>query len=107
MRISLLPAIVTGLALALLQAPSPAEKDEQAVRDEQVLREAGIDTDGPGLLAFFRKHTTTAADVANIEQLIKDLGDDSFRLRERATSRLRAIGDSAVPLLRRPYTSRE
>src|SRR5262245_21453210 len=107
MRISLLPAIVTGLALALLQAPSRADKYAQAVRDEQVLREAGIDTDGPGLLAFFRKHTTTAADVANIEQLIKDLGDDSFRLRERATSRLMAIGDRAVPLLRRAEASRD
>src|SRR5262249_18835755 len=106
MRILRTPA-VCGLALALLVAALRADKDEAVTRDERTLREAGINTDGPGLLAFFRKNTTSDADMASLEALIKDLGADRFRVREKATARLIAIGERAVPLLRDAEKSRD
>ncbi|MBI1914819.1 MAG: PQQ-binding-like beta-propeller repeat protein [Planctomycetes bacterium] len=100
-------AAVSGLALVLLAAMLRADKDDSVTRDERTLREAGIDTDGPGLLAFLRKNTTTDADVASLEALIKDLGADRFRVREQATARLIAVGERAVSLLRVAEKSRD
>src|SRR5262249_18421405 len=55
----------------------------------------------------FRKNTTSDADMASLEGLIKDLGADRFRVREKATARLIAIGERAVPLLRDAEKSRD
>src|SRR5258707_8303 len=91
---------VSGLVLILLAGALRADKDDQAARDERILREAGVDTDGSGLLAFFRKNTTTDADMASLEGHIKNLGADRFRVREQASAGLIAAGERAVALLR-------
>jgi HEAT repeat protein len=57
-------------------------------------------TDGPTLLDEFRKRTLSPADVDEVQTLIHQLGDASFRVREQATADLVAYGTPVVPLLR-------
>ncbi len=58
-------------------------------------------TEGPALLDEFRKRTLTSADLLRIQQLIKDLGDDSYETREKATTALAAMDVRILPLLRK------
>src|SRR5207248_56105 len=67
--------------------------------DEQSLRAAGVATDGPGLLAFFRRRTPAAAERAALEALVRRLGGDRFADRQEASRQLRAAGPRAAPLL--------
>ena len=99
--------LATLVVVSLLAARGSAADKEALARDERLLRGAGVATDGPGLLAFFRQHTTNDADTASIERLIKDLGSDHFPARERASARLSAIGSRAVPLLRQAVNDRD
>lgn len=85
--------------LALLVALGSAGPTPEA-RDEQILKEAKVATDGPGLLEFFRKRTLDAADEDKIKNLIRQLGDDAFEVREQASGQLIAIGARALPFLR-------
>ena len=48
------------------------------------------------MLDFFRKQTLTDADRKRIPLLIKQLGDDAFEVREKASAELRAIGRKAI-----------
>jgi len=68
--------------------------------DEQVLREAKIGVAGPDLLAFLRSKTASPEQLAEAHTLIRQLGDDTFRIRERASKKLVALGSMALPLLR-------
>jgi HEAT repeat protein len=68
--------------------------------DERTLREAGVGTDGPALVQFFRGRLVTGADRDRIAALIKQLGDDSFEMRETASAQLVLIGAKAEPQLR-------
>jgi HEAT repeat protein len=63
------------------------------------LQGAGVATDGPGLLEFFRKQTLSDEQRRAIGKLIVQLGDDSFQVREQATQELKALGPVAVPAL--------
>ncbi len=69
--------------------------------DELVLQSANLGTDGASLLAFLRKQIEFAAHPDQINALIRDLGDDEFAVRERATERLAALGRAALPYLQR------
>jgi HEAT repeat protein len=68
--------------------------------DERALREAGIGTDGPALVQFFRSRLVSTADRDKIVGLITQLGDDAFDKREMASSQLVAIGSKAEAQLR-------
>src|SRR5207249_2265799 len=68
--------------------------------DERALREAGVGTDGPALVQFFRGRLVTGADRDKIAALIKQLGDDSFDRREMASNQLVVIGAKAEAQLR-------
>jgi len=57
-------------------------------------------TDGPALLAEFRKHTPTSAQRDKLQSVIHLLGDESFAVREQASADLVAYGALAVPVLR-------
>jgi HEAT repeat protein len=89
-----------GLVVCLFAAGPVAAADSAAARDEALLKEAKIATDGPGLLDFFRKRTINASDEEKIKTAIRELGDDSFEVREEASAQLVAIGTRALPLLR-------
>src|SRR5262249_30939067 len=71
------------------QAPNP---------DEEILRAAGLPTDGPALLDHFRK--LTAGEDQAIRDIVAKLSDPSFAVREKATLAAIAKGYRAVPALR-------
>src|SRR5262245_31172892 len=87
-----------ALAILFLFTPFVAAADRDA--DERVLREAHIGTDGPALLAFFKKRIVSSADREKIAVLIKNLGDDEFQVREKASADLIALGGRAEAQLR-------
>src|SRR5262249_51793622 len=68
--------------------------------DEATLKDAGLKTDGPALLDFFRKRTLSEADKAKLAGLVRKLGDPSFKMREQASASLLTAGRSALPFLR-------
>jgi HEAT repeat protein len=75
-----------------------AEPDRLA--DEQLVRSAGLGTDGPALLDLFRKRTRAAADREQIKTLVAQLSDESPAKRDQAGAELVALGMAAVPSLR-------
>jgi HEAT repeat protein len=91
--------LIPGLS-SLIGAASAASPPA-ASEDEALLRDAKIGVDGPGLLDFFRQHTTAPAQQEQILALIRRLGDDSFKVRRKATADLAALGPRAAPFLRR------
>jgi hypothetical protein len=68
--------------------------------DEQLLRGIGLGTDGPALLSFLEKLTPREGDAARIAALIRDLADDSYAVREKASADLIAYGAAARAALR-------
>jgi hypothetical protein len=50
---------LAALSLLALCPPGGRGAEGQATGDERLLREAGVKTDGPGLLAFFRRQTAS------------------------------------------------
>jgi hypothetical protein len=86
--------LIAGLGLwSLVAAREPGEADEQ------MLRNAGVQTDTPGLLAYLRANTLSPARQQQIESLIRQLGDPSFKVRAKASSELTALGTTAKPFL--------
>jgi hypothetical protein len=96
-RLSLL--VLAALAAPVVYAAPPAEKISPD--DEKLLKGAKLAVEGPALLDYFRKRTVTPQKRAEIDQLIRKLGDDSFQVREKASDDLRAFGAVALPQLRR------
>ncbi len=78
-------------------APKPAEPISQ---DEQTLKLAGIATDGPALLEYFRRRTPRAAEQATLKQSAAQLGSSVYPVRVKATDDLISAGRSALPYLR-------
>jgi hypothetical protein len=78
---------------------NPLCASEDSAGDEQLLHAAGIATDERSLLDFFRKQTADAATVRQAQQLIEQLGSDSFAAREQASANLLAFGPVVLPLL--------
>lgn len=68
--------------------------------DEMLMKAAGIGTDGPALLDFFRKRGGGDGKRDKILALITQLGDDAFDKREEATHQLIALGGEAMPFLK-------
>lgn len=94
-------AVCCLLACALLLGCFAGAADPNPVAaDERTLKAAGLGSDGPDLLEFFRKRTLTDAERANIQALVRQLGDNAFKVRERASSDLAARGITAVAFLR-------
>ena len=46
-------------------------------------------------------------DVAAVEKLIRDLGDDDYEVRESASDRLKLIGEAALPLIDKAFQSKD
>lgn len=78
----------------------PASGSEPSAEDLQTLRAGKVSNDGPALLAFFRQRTSSDSGRARIADLIRQLGDDRFREREKAAAALVAQGPVALPQLR-------
>ena len=55
---------------------------------------------GEKLLPTFTQKTPTPEDQRKIKDLIRELGDDNFETREKASMKIKALGDLVVPSLR-------
>ena len=75
-------------------------KPEDLSLDKEILKAAKVKSDGPSLLKLFRGRTMTPALRVEILALIKQLGDNSFAVRQKASAALVAKGAVALPLLR-------
>src|SRR5262245_50321205 len=62
---------------------------------------AGVGTGGEELLEFRRGQVRGEYDREKVKGLVKQLGDDSFEVREKAAAELIRLGAVAVPELRR------
>ncbi len=82
-------------------AESQSKAGETVDPDEQLLKDAGVKTDGASLVAFLHKHSASEADLRNLDQLIGQLGSRSFREREQASKQLVTTGAPALPALQR------
>jgi hypothetical protein len=71
-------------------------EDSADAADEAVLRKAGLQTDGPALLAFFRQRTLSQDQLVNLAATVRRLGDASYAIREQASADLAAAGRSAL-----------
>jgi HEAT repeat protein len=93
--------LLQGLAGDWAPGAAPAGDDDVARR---IRRDAWAawwkNTDGPALLAEFRKRTPTAADEERLAALITKLGDDDFDVREAAAAELIGVGPLAAGRLR-------
>jgi hypothetical protein len=92
------------LAVCLLLVLSPAawaQAEVPVADDEKLLKGAGLPVDGPGLAEHFRRLVVSPEDEKRIEQLVVQLGDMSFKVRERAFQALQQEGPKALPALRR------
>src|SRR5437660_1613980 len=94
--------LVRLCALVPLLAALPLgakEEDAELKAAEALLRDGKVGTDGPALLRFFRERTPSPAQRERLARLARELGDDEFEVREKATRALIAAGRPAVPFL--------
>jgi hypothetical protein len=95
-------------ALTLLVIAGLGVADEALVaHDEKTLHDAGIATDGPSLLQFFRSRTLSSQDQERLTNLVQRQGDSSFITRELATRQLIRLGRTALPFLRARLTDHD
>src|SRR5262249_48613446 len=100
LRLVVVIPVVLGLFGATAIARDSDSPTADVTEDEKFLQDAGIATDGPGLLELIRKGILTSADLERIDLLIKHLGDREFKIREQATMDLKDIGTASLPKLR-------
>jgi HEAT repeat protein len=79
--------------------------DGPANPEELLLQQAGIRTDGPGLLAYLRQRTLSEDDRRRLEALIGQLGSEDFTQREQASTELVKQGKVVAVSLRRALKS--
>jgi hypothetical protein len=98
MSVRSLLGVMLGAALAAAPVGAAAPAGPQA--DEQLLQAAQVGTDGPALLAYFRQRVAGENDRQRIDGLIRQLGDPSYAVRERAGAELVTCGLPAIGPLR-------
>jgi HEAT repeat protein len=101
----LLVAAPVLASLALVSSPQVRAADPASSGSEKVLKKAGLATDGPSLLAFFRQRILTGNYQERIDELTRRLGDESFKVRKQAAKDLVGLGPPALPALRRAQKS--
>lgn len=112
----LAPIFSVGLAcLFLLEWDAKARQPVNALgglpslseADLLVLREEGFPTDGPGLIEVLRQKILGPEELARMERLVDQLGDEEFQKREEATKALVRFGTRARPSLARGLASKD
>jgi HEAT repeat protein len=93
--------VAVTLALSVFGILCPLDADSKPVNpDEELLREAKISTDGPGLLTYLRERSASDEDLLHPEPLIRQLGSPGFNEREQAAAKLILLGVGVLPALR-------
>ena len=98
---SFLPAMCWGVVLVACGPAFGALPYGVRPDDEKRLKDARLDVDGPGLLAYLRSQRLSGAEQARARALIARLGSDSFEERQRASARLAELGPRVRPMLQR------
>jgi HEAT repeat protein len=93
--------LFAGLCVLMPGRPVAIADHERDQADEQRLQAAGLRTDGGALLDFLRKRSLAVAEPARVEALCRQLGAASPEARVQAAAELVALGNAAIPLLRR------
>jgi hypothetical protein len=73
--------------------------------DLKTLQAAKVPADGPSLIEFFRAKAKAGADRDKIAALVRQLGDNSFPVREKASQELVELGEAAVSFLKQALKS--
>lgn len=99
-RYRIIPLIgLLGVSFWLLAAgQTPAESE--LMQDEQALRAAGVATDSPALIDYFRRRTPSEAEQQALKKRAAQLGSVVFQVRVQASDELIRAGRSALPALR-------
>lgn len=102
----LAPRWISCLVALVLWGGAPAlllggEEPSSGYSDEETLHNAGLETDGPSLLAFFRARSRAAIEPDRLRVLLEQLTSSSLQQRSVATAELLGLGPLAVPELRR------
>jgi len=79
--------------------------NKQVVADEQILKTANIKTDNDALLDLFRRRTLAEGTRATVLGLIRQLGSETYRLREQAAGELISRGPAVIEILREALKS--
>jgi outer membrane protein assembly factor BamB len=88
--------LVLGNTRLPAQTPAANKEPDFTADDQKTLRAVGLALDGPALLDYFRKHTFKEADPKKVAELIKELANDEFAVREKAHTELLALGSGAL-----------
>jgi hypothetical protein len=80
---------------------------DEAAMDEKLLRDAKLTVDGPALLKYFRDRTYKEPDPKKVAQLISELGDKDFPVREKAYSDLLTLGPPVLGALKEAINSKD
>jgi HEAT repeat protein len=96
MRFAVAFAVSVGLAVMTWVG----EPGQEPTADEQILRAAGLSTDGAALLEFFHERARHQTDAGKLLELAQKLGDGDAKVRAQTTAEIIACGTSAIPTLR-------
>jgi hypothetical protein len=96
MRPTLSLALAGLVAFALSAFAQPVKDTGLPKEDLDVLKRVNLKADAASLLDYLRKQTHPEADPKQMEQLIRDLGDDVFQVREQAYGKLITLGKTAL-----------
>jgi len=89
-----------AVLLAVLLSPLLAWSQETAIADQlEILTRAGLKSDTPSLLDFFRRRTLSPAERTRLASLVQQLGAAQFQERNEASQALIAAGRQAIPFL--------
>ena len=91
-------ALILLVAVPLSWAGTAADDGAEPAK---ILKEAGIASDAPGLIKYFKARTPSPGDQARYADLVRNLGDKSFAVREKASKELIAIGEPVLPFLKK------
>jgi len=76
------------------EEPRPGQAEEEA------LKKARLPTDATSLLNYLRKEILSPANLEDIKALVRQLGDRSYRIRQKASAALISRGAPALRFLR-------
>jgi hypothetical protein len=85
-------------------AAADPDSEPELQHAERILRDAGVPTDGQGLLAYLRARTLSVQDQERLGAMVRLLGDSDFETREKASKDLILAGRAALPHLRSALT---
>ena len=94
------PILSLTAACLLAGAPTLRAEDPTVAADEATVHAAGLATDGPALLDFFRLRTRGTVAPERLADLIAQLGADTAAVREKACGELVSTGPATIRLLR-------